>query len=287
MNVEYKENKAYLRDIKNFDTEHIFDNGQAFRFTKTKNGYEGVAFGRYLRVTEEENAVVLYPCTQKDFEEIWYNYLDLARDYANLFSHCDDIGLQKGCEYAKGLRLLNQQPFEALISFIVSANNNIKRIRGIIEKMCVMFGEEFTFEGKIYHKFPTPTALSKGSGLQLVECGAGYRADYITDTAKKIAEGFSLEELKTVGYEEAKKRLTTLKGVGPKVADCVLLFSLGYSDAFPCDVWIKRVMEDLYGFTGKDMQLYSFAKEKFGIHSGIAQQYLFHWYRTNQVRKEK
>ena len=281
MDVAY-ENGAALVRTGCFESRHIFENGQAFRFFPCgANAYEGVAHGRYLRVEKVPEGARLYPCTQQDFERVWKRYFDLERDYAALFSDCGDSVLKQGMQYGCGLRLLNQEPFETLISFIVSANNHVKRIRGILRRICALYGEPFSFEGKTWHRFPAPAILAGLSEEALGECGSGYRAPYIKGAARMAAEGFSLEALRGMGYADAKKELQRLPGVGPKVADCVLLFSLGFYDAFPADVWVRRVLREQYGFTGNDRQIYEFARKRFGPYAGIAQQYLFFWKREN------
>ncbi|MDY3751342.1 DNA-3-methyladenine glycosylase [Christensenella minuta] len=281
MDVAY-ENGAALVRTGCFEPRHIFENGQAFRFFPCgANAYEGVAHGRYLRVEKVPEGARLYPCTQQDFERVWKRYFDLERDYAALVSDCGDSVLKQGMQYGCGLRLLNQEPFETLISFIVSANNHVKRIRGILRRICALYGEPFSFEGKTWHRFPAPAILAGLSEEALGECGSGYRAPYIKGAARMAAEGFSLEALRGMGYADAKKELQRLPGVGPKVADCVLLFSLGFYDAFPADVWVRRVLREQYGFTGNDRQIYEFARKRFGPYAGIAQQYLFFWKREN------
>lgn len=281
MDVAY-ENGAALVRTGCFEPRHIFENGQAFRFFPCgANAYEGVAHGRYLRVEKVPEGARLYPCTQQDFERVWKRYFDLERDYAALFSDCGDSVLKQGMQYGCGLRLLNQEPFETLISFIVSANNHVKRIRGILRRICALYGEPFSFEGKTWHRFPAPAILAGLSEEALGECGSGYRAPYIKGAARMAAEGFSLEALRGMGYADAKKELQRLPGVGPKVADCVLLFSLGFYDAFPADVWVRRVLREQYGFTGNDRQIYEFVRKRFGPYAGIAQQYLFFWKREN------
>lgn len=281
MDATYK-NGAAVFDTDCFEPSHIFENGQAFRFFPCGEGaYEGVAHGRYLRVCKNGDRATLFPCTKRDFEEIWKHYFDLERDYSSLFCACGDEALAAGRQFGCGMRILNQQPFETLISFIISANNNLKRIRGIVEKLCALCGEPFEQEGKTWRRFPEPEALAAVTTGELAACGCGYRAPYIKEAARMVAEGFSLEALRTLSYETAKKELQRLSGVGPKVADCVLLFSLGFYGAFPADVWIKRVMREHYGFEGNDRQIYEFARERFGECAGIAQQYLFFWQREN------
>jgi N-glycosylase/DNA lyase len=282
MRIEYKNGGALLCGLCDFDLEHIFDSGQSFRFDRTKGGYEGVALGGVLRVTAAGEDVFLYPCTREDFEEKWRHYFDLGRDYACLFADAKDSALSKSLASAGGLRILNQAPFETLISFILSANNNVGRIRGIVRRLCGTFGEPFRFEGRTFYDFPAPAALAGAKEGDLLAAGAGYRAPYVKKTAQAVAEGFDLAALREASYEEAKRALISLPGVGPKVADCVLLFSLGHSRAFPADVWIKRVLKQEYGFVGNDKQTAAFAMAKYGRHAGIAQQYLFFWIRGRE-----
>jgi len=284
MDVRYEGDNAVISGLKEFEPCHIFDNGQAFRFTEKAEGvYEGVAYGRFLRVSKRGGEITLHPCNKVDFEGIWRNYFDLDRDYAALFGDCEDKALEAGRCHAAGLRILNQQPFETLISFIISANNNIGRIRGIIERICKKCGTPFEFEGKEYYAFPEPEQLASLSKADLVECGCGYRAPYIEETTGEIAEGYDLDSIRNLPYVRAKKELMHFKGVGPKVADCVLLFAFSKTDAFPADVWIKRVMSSLYSFSGNDREIYEFAKKRFGECSGIAQQYLFYYARENKL----
>lgn len=279
MQVEFENGAAYLRGVCDFDLEHIFESGQAFRFARIAGGYEGVALGGYIRVTQEEDGVFLYPCTPEEYEEKWVHYFDLDRDYACLFAGAKDKTLKESLACAAGLRILNQPPFETLISFILSANNNVGRIRGIVRRLCEQFGEPFMFEGRTYYDFPTPAALAGAGESEVLAAGAGYRAPYVTGAARAVLGGFDLSALRDTDYAEAKRALMTLPGVGPKVADCVLLFSLGHSRAFPADVWIKRLLQKHYGFKGNDVQTAAFAKKTFGEHAGIAQQYLFFWIR--------
>lgn len=280
MDIAFEDSKTIIKNIDRFSLHDVFESGQTFRFDGDEKRFEGVAFGRYLSVERRDKDTVLYPCTREDFENIWKHYFDLTRDYDNLFENADEY-LKEGMKYGKGLRILNQQPFETLISFIISANNNIKRIKGIVLRLCEKYGESFEFEGREFFKFPTAQVLAAAREEDLKAIGLGYRVPYIKKTANAIKDGFSLEEVKKLPYIEAKKKLCTLMGVGPKVADCILLFSMEKSEAFPADVWIKRVLEKLYGFKGTDKQTVAFALEKFGKNAGFAQQYLFFWAREN------
>lgn len=285
MDVIYEKGAALLK-ITCFEPRHIFENGQAFRFYACGgSAYEGVAYGRYLHVERRGEYVSLFPCTPQEFDEIWRRYFDLERDYSKLFQNCDDNVLRQGIAYGKGLRMLQQEPFETLISSIISANNHIKRIQGIIERLCILCGEPFFCSGRKWYRFPEAKRLAQLSEKELKECGSGYRAAYIKEAAQRIADGFALESLRELTYENAKKELRKLPGVGPKVADCILLFSLGFTDAFPADVWVKRILQEYYGFAGNDKQIYTFARERFGICSGIAQQYLFFWKREKEKKQ--
>ncbi len=260
-----------------FAPQDIFENGQAFRFGKVRDGvYEGVAHGRFLRVTQRPDGVFLYPCEARAFEEIWRHFFDLDICYEALFEDCDDAALRSGIAYAPGLRILNQQPFETLISFILSANNHDARIRSLVDKICSAYGAPFSFEGNPYHAFPEPQALAQACEADLRTLGVGYRAPYLIGASRSIAEGFDLDAVAQMDYAAAKRRLMELPGVGAKVADCILLFSLSFREAFPADVWVRRILQDTYDFCGNDKQIFEFAQAKFGACAGIAQQYLFH-----------
>ena len=266
--------------------EIVFDCGQCFRFNPDGCGYTGVAHKKVLHAEKTNSGLFLYPCTQDDFKNIWFEYFDLGLCYSDIEESFKKDGvLAKTIECSKGMRLLVQEPFETLISFIISANNNIGRIKGIIERICALCGEEIEFEGGKYHAFPKPDVLAGLTEEQLKLCGAGYRAQYIRETSQVVAQGdFDLFRLYDMDYNEAKKCLITLKGVGPKVADCILLFAYGKKNAFPVDVWMRRVLIGMYGFEPKNpAQAEAFAAEHFGEYAGIAQQYLFNYARINRI----
>jgi len=218
-------------------------------------------------------------CTPAELP-FWEAYFSLDRDYKEMENLlATDPLTAPALECSSGIRILRQDPWEALVSFIISANNNVKRIVGIVERICHAFGERSECEGREYVKFPTPQSLAAASAEQLKECGAGYRSPYLVDTAKRIAEGYDLEALRTMEFDEAKRELLTFKGVGPKVAECIMLFSLDFDQAFPVDVWVKRIAAYLYpGEEGKKAA--HAAAERFGSWAGAAQQYLFHYART-------
>ena len=284
MTVDFVENGALLSgDI--IYPEVVFDCGQCFRFYPAENGYTGVAHGKVINVSRKDGGLFIYPCNKDDFNKIWRRYFDFNLSYTEL-EECfakDEI-LSKTIDSSRGMRLLIQDPFETIISFIISANNNIGRIRKIIEKICMLSGDKVFFENNVYYKFPSPEQLSILTLDQLTQCGAGYRAPYIKETSKAIADGFDLDCVYEMEYKEAKKYLLQLKGIGPKVADCILLFAFNKKNAFPVDVWIRRVLNNMYGFDPKNTnEAENFAIEHFGEYAGIAQQYLFNYARLNKI----
>lgn len=266
--------------------ELVFECGQAFRFFPKGDGYFGVAYGKPLFVkSHADGTLALFPTNRGEFESIWRDYFDFNTPYEEICLGFErDEVLSEAVKICGGMRLLNQAPFETLITFIISANNNMARIRRIVEAICKRAGSQIEFEGQLLYAFPTPEQLGQLEERDLVECGAGYRAKYIVQTTRAVLDGFSLEALEKKTYLEAKKVLCGLAGVGPKVADCILLFSLHKKNAFPADVWIKRVLRSLYHFVPQnDAHMMQYAREKFGEYGGIAQQYLFHYARSRKI----
>ena len=211
------------------------------------------------------------------------HYLDLNRDLASILSAVDiDPFIHRSIETFRGMRILNQEVWECLASFILSQNNNVPRIRGIIRTISVRFGEKITLDDSVDYSFPTPQALAEAGVEALYDCRLGYRAPYLWAVSSAIAAGeFDLESLKSLSYAEAKRELMGLKGIGEKVADCICLFSLGHSQALPIDVWVKRIIEQLYLKRPASIrEIREFAEDYFGAHLGYAQQYLFHYART-------
>ncbi len=274
LKYEYKNGNTYITGIENFDLPHTLDCGQAFRWEETDdNAWQGVAHGRYLKLQKlNDGTVVLYDTDEDAFTGIWRDYFDLDRDYNCIIERIssNDI-LKKASEYGKGIRVLNQEPWETLCSFIISQNNNIKRIKGIIKRLCENFGEE-----KIgYYTFPSAEKLSDLTVEDLAVLRAGFRAKYILDAARKVAGGeVALSNLFDMPIDNARAELMKINGVGPKVADCVLLFSLKHTSAFPKDVWIKRAMQVLFdGSLPKEAEEYA----------GIVQQYIFFYARETKL----
>ncbi|MGI6174686.1 MAG: DNA-3-methyladenine glycosylase family protein [Christensenellales bacterium] len=279
MEIRYDAQKTYMTDAEHFWPEAIFECGQCFRFVREPDAsYTILAHRHRVNVyTPARNQAVLSPCTEEDFA-FWRAYFDFGTDYAAVCSSFpEDARLKDSMAFGQGMRILRQHPFETLISFIVSANNNIKRIQGILNRICERYGDALCdASGVPYHAFPTPKQLASGNCEEFYELGAGYRAPYIEKTARRVAEGFDLHALRTLPYEEAKKELCTFAGVGEKVADCVLLFSLGFLNAFPVDVWIKRVMQQRLGASATKQEIVRYAQHHYGGYAGIAQQYLFY-----------
>lgn len=247
--------------------------GQSFRWREREDGsFFGVAMGKALCVKKVGDELFLIGTNEDDFNNIWSEYFDLSLDYKAVRESLSALHptLCTAARFAPGIHILRQEPFEALISFIISQNNNIKRIEGIVDRLCESFGDEIS-EG--VYSFPTAEVLSKLSVDELSPIRAGFRHRYIIDAARKVADGeVDLEALRDMPYEDARKKLMTITGVGEKVADCTLLYGLHRTEAFPLDVWMKRAMKVL--FDGVDPSY-------FGEYAGIAQQYIFHYSRMH------
>lgn len=256
------------------NTEHIniplcLDCGQAFRWKETEDGiWQGIACGKHLSVKQEENTITFFNTTQADFDLVWSKYFDLNRNYKKIVESYTEENLVTACKAYPGIRILKQDEWEAICSFIISANNNIPRIKGIIERLCENFGEEI--DGG--YTFPSPEKLAVLEVEDLAVIRSGFRAKYIIDAARKISSGeVDLEKVKTMDFDSAKAELLKIKGVGEKVAQCALLYGFGRMEAFPVDVWVKRIVSELYP---KGLP------ECIKGTEGIAQQYLFHWRRN-------
>ena len=284
------EQKYIIKNCKSFKVKDIFECGQCFRWNEELDGsYTGIFEHNVLNVKEEKDIVITGICNG-DIEDICKNYFDLDRNYEEIketLSLIDD-NMKESIKYGEGIRILNQDLWEMIISFIISANNNIPRIKGIIERMSAKYGQEIKFRGTSYYTFPTIDELSQASVKDLKDLGLGFRDRYVYETTKKIKEGkINLEDLKQEPTNEVRKQLLTLTGVGPKVADCIMLFStLKRFDVFPVDVWVRRVMNDLYIHNEDETkvnkkQIQEIARDKFGALEGIAQQYLFYWKRES------
>lgn len=281
-----------IKKIDSFEPRDIFECGQCFRWNKEENGsYTGIFSDCVLNVEKLDGKIIFTGNENVDEEKI-NKYFDLQRDYLKIKQELSkvDNNLLEATGYGSGIRILNQDLWETIISFIISANNNIPRIKGIIEKISKEYGNKITFNDKVYYTFPTPGELSKASVEDLRKLGLGFRDIRVYETTRLInTNEFKIEELYTLSTNQAKEKLLTLPGVGPKVADCILLFStLKRFDVFPIDVWIRRVMNDLYIHNDDETKLNKkdikkLADEKFGTLEGIAQQYLFYWKREQSA----
>lgn len=281
-----------IKEIDSFDPKDIFECGQCFRWNREDNGsYTGIFSDCVLNV-EKSNEKIIFTGNKNVTEEKINNYFDLKRDYSKIKQDLSKIdnNLLEATGYGSGIRILNQDLWETIISFIISANNNILRIKGIIERISKQYGNEIEFNGKKYYTFPTPKELSKATAEDFRGLGLGFRDVRVYETTKLISTGkFNMKELYNLTTKEAQDRLLTLPGVGPKVADCILLFStLKRLDVFPIDVWVRRVMNDLYIHEDDEKrinknEIRKLADEKFGNLEGIAQQYLFYWKREQSA----
>ena len=257
-----------------FSLAQTFECGQCFRWDALgAETYHGIAFGREVWLSLTGNQLTA-SCSKAEFETLWRPYLDLDRDYITIRKAVSiDEQTAQAVAYGAGLRILQQEPWEALCSFIISQCNNIPRIRGIISRLCALCGEEIA---ENVYAFPTPARIAALTAEELsasVRCG--YRAPYVIAAARAISDGtLDLPALRALPTEVAKKHLTALPGVGEKVASCMLLFGLGKLDAFPVDVWMRRTIQALYGKKFDPVAA-------FGAYAGIAQQYLFY-----QARRE-
>ncbi len=286
-NIEAVEDGVCIREIKDFDPVHVFECGQCFRWIKQDDGsFTGAAMDRVVNVAYKNNDLYIYNTDIKEFTEIWFDYLDLGTDYSHIKkSVAVDSIMQQAIQFGYGIRLLRQDFWETLISFIISANNGIPRIMKIIESLSKAYGRKIPYKGHEFYSFPNAFDLSAPTIDELAVCRGGYRCKYISETSKMINNNYTgHDKLKSFDKIGARKKLMEFCGVGAKVADCTLLFSGIRFDVFPIDVWVKRVMEELYFHREATFsEIESFAEKKFGKLSGYAQQYLFYYARENRI----
>ena len=265
-------NGIKISGVKDLDLGETLDCGQSFRWKRNDNGsFSGVAFNRAVTMDLIGTDLYIDNAPMEDYD-LWYNYLDLQLDYGKIRNDISKLHpvLKEASAYAPGIRILRQDPWEALCTFIISQNNNIKRIKGIVERLCENFGEKLS-QGE--YTFPTAEKLSRLTVDDLTPIRAGFRNKYIIDGAQKVNSGeVNLNICYDLPYDEAQQELMKIKGVGTKVADCTLLFGFHRIEAFPLDVWMKRAMEKLFP---------TMSPKDFGEYAGIAQQYIFHYSRMN------
>lgn len=258
-----------------FDPVKIFECGQCFRWNQDKGGYTGIAMNRRLRV-QNEGGEISMDCAPWEFEEIWRDYFDMDTDYDHIRETVSiDPYMKEAAEYGAGIRILRQDSWEALCSFIISQCNNIPRIKGIVERLCRDFGEKKGTGEEVFYTFPRPGIIARLREDDLTSIRAGFRASYIISAARAVDSGeLDLQALKKGSADEALKALKGLNGVGDKVAGCVMLFGLYKTEAFPIDVWMKRAISRHYGA--------NFSPDIFGRYAGIAQQYMFYYARSGE-----
>ncbi len=285
-----QEQKYILENATSFEPKHIFECGQCFRWDEQPDGsYTGIVKDNVINVKKVDNSIVFKSLGADNLEKLATDYFDLNRDYEEIkdtLSKIDEY-LANSIKYGSGIRILNQDLWETIISFIISANNNIPRIKGIINRISQKYGNEINWEGRSYYTFPTPENLAKATVEDLRGLGLGFRDVRVYETTHKILEKqVDLEKMhEEKDTQKVRDELLSLSGVGPKVADCILLFStLKRFDVFPIDVWVRRVMNELY-IKNEDetkvnkKEIERLAKEKYGNLEGLAQQYLFYWKR--------
>lgn len=284
-------NGIIIKDIKDFDLMQTLECGQCFHFEKLGEMEYAVVHGKYLlHIKQKENELFCRDLTPDEFEHVWLEYFDLNRDYDRIKCHLvrADERLEDAIRTNYGVRILNQQFEETLMSFIISQNKQIPHIKKIVRDISEKYGDYLGIINDMkFYAFPDREQLKKITVQDYRVCKTGFRAPYLFDASEKLSgPEFEIEELKKMGYEKAKERLISVKGVGEKVANCVLLFSLGYRNSFPVDVWIKRIMESMYFKKSADnSEIMQFAVERFGEYAGYAQQYLFYYARDKQLGK--
>lgn len=263
----------------NFNLKHIALSGQCFRMNEIeKDCYSLVAFDRYIELRQLEENKIQISCDQEEFEAVWRNYFDVSFDYKSVVNSLiqgEDEFLKNAATYGMGLRILRQDFFEMLITFIISQRKNIPAIKKSVELLCEKFGEKkysSSNSNKVYYTFPTPMSLADADLTDLRATGLGYRDEYVKNTSRAIAEKkLDIEFLRQAGYEEAVNQLLNLSGVGIKVANCVALYGLHHIEAFPVDVWIDRIIKEIY----KN----EFNQQIYAGYAGVVQQYMFYYIR--------
>ena len=320
-NIIEEDDKIILKDIKDFNPKHIFECGQAFRWSVEEDkSYTTIAYGKKINVKRQKDDIILSNTNREDFNNIWYHYFDLERDYGKIKKELSkDPILQEATNFGQGIRILNQEPFEMVISFIISANNQIPRIKKSIELIAQEYGTKISNEREIphsvrndkscdsgekschpersegsmfldqeYYSFPTAEQLSQAKAEDLREVAkVGFRDKRIVETSKMVANGdIDLNQVFKMTRDEGKELLMTLPGVGPKVSDCILLFAFDKDEAFPVDVWVKRVMEHFYLKEETNVKhIGDHGARLFSNLAGFAQQYLFYYARELGIGK--
>ena len=291
MKTNFYKNKVEIQGIVDeFEPEHIFECGQCFRWNIEEDGsYTGVVKNRILNVSKKNDIIIFKNTNKEDFLNIWIDYFDLNRDYKKIKSEIIDDKLKDILEFGKGIRILDQDEWEITISFIISANNRILMIKRVIDNLSKNYGEYIgMYKDKKYYSFPSPEKLNSLSENELRLMKTGFRAKYIKNAAEVVTgnKGW-LYKLKEQSYDYALEEIKKIKGVGDKVGNCVLLFSMNKYEAFPVDIWMKRIMEKVYNIKGKPDEIRRKSEKIFGSYSGFAQQYLFYYASQGKLEENK
>ena len=257
------------KKIQDFDINQISKSGQCFRLERVGNSlWQLTAFGKRLKIQQRSSSEYEFDCSERDFRDIWFDYFDLGRDYSEIkqrIEKMNDPYLIAASEYGWGIRILRQEPWETIVTFLISQRNNIPRITGTIKRLCEQFNG----------KFPSPVMLKNYSEDDFKKIGMGYRAKFLVDIVKSSLNGeLDIKYLKSLPTDEALRYLQQFNGIGPKVANCIALFSLHKIDAFPIDVWIQKIIDERYNG--------NFQFEKFKEFAGIVQQYMFFYERSQK-----
>ncbi len=271
MNIVVSDENVIIENVKNFDLDQTFDCGQCFRFEKTNETFTGIVLGKSIKLYQQNDKIIFQNISYENFKEFWYDFFDLNTNYSEICSKLSELHpiLEKACSECSGIRILKQEPWETLCSFIISQNNNIPRIKKIIRSLCTLYGEKTEYG----FSFPSFKKIASLEISDLEPIKSGFRAKYILDAARKVSNGFiNFETIKNLNYRDAKNSLMKIYGVGPKVADCVLLYGFHRLEAFPIDVWMKKIMNKFFKNESSDF---------FGKFAGIAQQYLYHYTRMH------
>lgn len=293
MKIHEMQKGIMLKDVRDFELPHVFECGQCFRWNKQEDGsYTGVALGRVINLKKEDNNIYIDNTNADEFMDIWHSYFDLGRDYGDIKKQLGklDETMMTSVKFGHGIRILKQDEWETLVSFIISANNRIPMIKKAIEALSENYGEFIDeYKGKKYFSFPKPEALCNLNIEDIQFSGIGFRAKYILSAAKLVAsKDIDIYILRNMSTENAREQLMLFPGIGPKVSDCIMFFSMDKDDAFPIDVWVKRVMEYFYVPEGTSLKkIQSYAQEKFGSIAGFAQQYLFYYARELKIGRKR
>ncbi len=289
MRITKENNNIIIKDASDFSVAQTLECGQCFHFVKlNEDDYVLSAYGKMLHITQNGDEIILHDTSRKDFDDIWYNYFDLGNDYGEIKRQLleKDDKLKEAIETMWGVRILKQEFFETLISFIISQNKQIPHIKKIVADISRTKGKLLgEVNGVSVYAFPPAEEIKDITEEELKELKTGFRAPYIMDAIKKINSGeVSEAALSQMNNEEVMSSLCSIKGVGEKIGNCVMLFGLCRRDAFPIDVWIKRIMEYLYfGKETKKEDIRDFAAKQFGELGGYAQQYLFYYGRDKKL----